>query len=255
MPMRDAPRLKPGEKVYDLGFAGLAIIQGRKRTRFGDDAVLLAHFCTLGPSDRAVDLGTGTGIIALLLAGREPQCRVDALELRPDAADRAARSVSMNALCGRVRVYECDLRREPERLCAHGYDLAVCNPPYYRIGEGKISPDPDIAAARHEVSCTLGDVVRVSASLLREGGRLALILPWTRREECGQTLARFGFQPQRFRPVVHQEGEPAGRFLLESVKGGADRCAALLPLIQYDAHGRFTAEMARIYHMDDEGRQ
>ena len=246
MPMRDAR----AEAVKSIrpGFAGLAIIQGRKRTRFGDDGA--AGICTLGPSDRAVDLVPA--VIALLLAGREPQCRVDALGCARRRRPRRAGRIDERALRTR-RVYGaiCAATRKAmrARLRSGGVQSA-----YYRIG-GKDQPRPDIAAARHEVSCTLGDVVRVSASLLREGGRLALILPWTRREECGQTLARFGFQPQRFRPVVHQEGEPAGRFLLESVKGGADRCAALLPLIQYDAHGRFTAEMARIYHMDDEGRQ
>lgn len=242
--------LKPGECIDDLGYAGLRIIQPKDRTRFGADAVLLANFCTVRPEDRIVDLGTGTGIIALLLAGRHPKCHIDALEIRPDVADRAKRSVLLNGLDKRIIIHECDLRSEPRLLKAASYHQVVCNPPYYKIGHGKISPNPDVAAARHELYCTLKEAVWTASILMREEGRFSMVCPAARYREFVSILGGQGLSIASIRPVRHSWEKPVILYLTEAVRGTVSP-VMMNPLIQYEQDGSFTEEMKRIYHMND----
>jgi tRNA1(Val) A37 N6-methylase TrmN6 len=159
----------------------------------------------------------------------------------------------MNGLENRIRVHACDLRNEPERLVAASYDRVVCNPPYHRVGEGKISADGDVAAARHELYCTLRDAVRVAADLLADHGRFCIVYPARRQRELLSLLREYALAPSRIRGVLHSAGRKASLCLTEAVKNGTCSCLRLPDLVQYDERGRLTGEMRRIYHMEESG--
>ena len=140
--------LREGERIDDLELKGLRIIQSRKGFRFGMDAVLLAHFVDVRPGDRVADLGTGTGIIPLLLAGHTKASKLTGLEIQPEMADMAGRSVALNNLTDRVSILQGDLRQAHELLGYGGFDVVTCNPPYERQGSGVVSEDRALAIAR-----------------------------------------------------------------------------------------------------------
>ena len=208
--------LLPGERLDALNDRGLAVIQRPDGYCFSMDAVLLSHFARVRKGERALDLGTGCGVIALLLAEREETLRVDALELDPSAVDRARRSVQGNGLSERVRVFEGDLRVPPPELPRGGYDLAVCNPPY---GFG---PDtsPERRQAVTEATCTLEDAVRAARSLVRFSGRFACCWPASRLQEAMEALSRHRFAVKRLRAVQTLPGKAPYLCLLEAVSGG-----------------------------------
>ena len=246
-----AEALKPGERLDDLQYQGLRIIQREDGFRFGTDAVLLADFATLHKGDRAADLGSGTGIIALLLAGRQPTAHLTAIEIQPDMADMARRSAALNGLEERLSVRCMDLREAPQRLGYNGYDVVVCNPPYSRRGTGPESSQDGRAIARHEVYCTAQDVARAAYGLLRYGGRLAMVYPADRIAQILEACTQARMEPKRLRLVHHSAGRPPILLLLEAVREGKQGLVWLPPLVLYDEEGRYTPEVQAIYHMQE----
>ena len=163
-------QLREGERIDDLQVAGYRIIQHPGRFRFGTDAVLLQNFARLPARARAVDLGTGTGILPILLCARDPAVRFEAVELQPACADMASRSVALNHLEDRIRVHTMDLKDAPDRLGHSAFDAVLCNPPYGKRGGALRNPRDELAIARHEIATDLAAVVRSAAALLRNGG-------------------------------------------------------------------------------------
>ena len=159
------------ERIDDLQRGGLRVIQRADAFRFGTDAVLLADFAAPRRHDRVCDLGTGTGIIPLLLYARENTISADAVEIQPDMADMAARSMAMNGLNEKIRVLPGDLRSIRTLLPHARYDLVTCNPPYGKAGGTLLNPDASKRLARHEESCAIEDVACAAAWLLQNGGR------------------------------------------------------------------------------------
>lgn len=243
--------MKPGERLDDLQYQGLRILQQEDGFRFGTDAVLLANFATLHPGDRVADLGSGTGIIALLMAGQEPTAKITAIELQEDMADMARRSVALNGLEDRLDVRCMDLREAPQRLGYNGFDLAVCNPPYSRRGTGPESQQDGRAIARHEVYCTARDVTRAAYGLLRYGGRLAMVYPADRIAQILEACTQERMEPKRLRLVHHSAGRPPILLLVEAVREGKQGLLWLPPLVLYDGQGHYTPEVRAIYHMQE----
>ena len=169
--------LLPGERIDDLQWKNLHVIQSPDAFRFGMDAVLLADFAQVRPRSRVCDLGTGTGILPLLLSGRDADMLCDAIEIQPDAADRAERSMRLNGLSGRITVHNRDLKEVRSFLPHAAYDLVICNPPYSPAQAALHSPKAALRAARQETECTLDDVAAAAAFLLRDRGRFSLMLP------------------------------------------------------------------------------
>jgi len=240
--------IKAGERLDDLQRGGLRILQKTDGFRFGTDAVLLAHFASPRPKDRVVDLGTGTGILPLLMSARSPGASFTAIELQPEMADMAARSVSLNQLEGRITVLEADLRDAPSLLGCGSADLVVCNPPYSPLGAALANADPAQALARHEVGCTLAQVIESASKLLRNGGRLAMVFPAQRLLELLDAQRAARIEPKRVR-LVHQRVEDAPKLALaEGVKLGRPALHWLPPLILCDADGAYTEETNSIYY-------
>lgn len=246
-PIIAPPEQYPGERLDDLQRQGLRILQHPEDFRFGTDAVLLAHFAGIRPRDRGIDLGTGSGILPLLLSAREPTATFDAVELLPHMAERAARSVALNGLSERIRVYGMDLRDAPGAL-GHGcYDLLVCNPPYARKEASLPNPHPGRATARHEGETVLADVARASAALLRNGGRGAFVFPAQRMLELTGALSLEKLEPKRVQLVHSRYGSAPHLVLVEAVRNAGKQLHWLPPLFLADDTGAPTPALRAIY--------
>ena len=239
--------LNPGERLDDLQCGGLKLIQRPDAFCFGTDSVLLADFAAPRRNERAVDLGCGTGAIALLIAGHQKSMTVDAVELQPDVADMARRSVALNGLEDRLGVYCLDMREAWRALGAGRYSLAVCNPPYGRSGAALESRSETVRIARHEGDLTPQDVAGSAAMLLKNGGRFCAIFPAPRAYELMRAMDEAGIAPKRLRPVHGVEGRAPKFVLLEGVKQGGEGLHWLPPLVLRNEDGSFTREWHRIY--------
>ena len=241
------PSLLPGERLDDLQCQGLKIIQRPDGFRFGTDSVLLADFAAPRKGERAVDLGCGTGAVALLMAGHQPTLTVDGVELQPEVADMARRSVELNGLTGRMGVHCLDMREAWRTLGAGRYALAVCNPPYGRRGAALESRRDAVRLARHEGDLTPGDVAKSAAMLLKNGGRFCAVYPAPRAYELMRAMDDCGVAPKRLRTVHGVEGRAPKFVLLEGVKQGGEGLHWLPPLALRREDGSFTEEWHRIY--------
>lgn len=246
--MNNESLLRPGERIDDLQFMELQIIQSPAAFRFGMDAVLLADFAAARKGDQVCDLGTGTGILPLLLYGREKTIRCDAVEIQPDAAERAQRSMALNGLSGRISVHRGDIR-DIRALLPHAvYDLVVCNPPYSRENASLPSPKSALRTARQEGECTLMDVAAAAGWLLKYHGRLCLMLPAQRLADAFDTLRQHRLEPKRLRLVHARADRPARLALIEALLDAHAALTVEAPLITQDPDGADSAEIKRIYH-------
>lgn len=235
------------ERIDDLQRGGLRVIQRADAFRFGTDAVLLADFAAPRRHDRVCDLGTGTGIIPLLLYARENTISADAVEIQPDMADMAARSMAMNGLNEKIRVLPGDLRSIRTLLPHARYDLVTCNPPYGKAGGTLLNPDASKRLARHEESCAIEDVACAAAWLLQNGGRLCCVFPAARMIELSDAMRKYRMAPKRIR-MVHSRVEKAAHLCL--MEGMLDARPGLIiepPLVIYDKNNAYTPELRRIY--------
>ena len=169
--------LKPGERIDDLQLDGLYILQKKDGFRFGMDAVLLADFTRTRPRERIADLGTGTGILPLLLSHQQPDTQFEAIELQPDMADMAGRSVELNGLSDRIHVHAMDLRQAPEAFGYEKFHAVVCNPPYGKQNGTLKSQTETVSLARHEQDTSIGEIVKSAGVLLCTMGRLTMVFP------------------------------------------------------------------------------
>ena len=240
-------RLKPGERLDDLQCGGLKLIQRPDAFRFGTDSVLLADFANPKKKDIAVDLGCGTGAIALLMAGHVPELSVDAVELQGEIADMARRSVELNGLTDRVRVHCMDMREAWRALGAGRHTLAVCNPPYGKIGAALESQNEAKRLARHEGDLSPEDIVKSAAMLIKNGGRFCVIYPAPRAFEMMRAMYQNGLAPKRVRTVHGVMGRAPKFVLMDAVKGGGEGLHWLEPLVLRNPDGTFTEEWHRIY--------
>lgn len=237
----------PNERIDDLQRGGLRVIQRADAFRFGTDAVLLADFAAPRRHDRVCDLGTGTGIIPLLLYARENTISADAVEIQPDMADMAARSMALNGLSEKIRVLPGDLRQIRTLLPHARYDLVTCNPPYGKAGGTLLNPDASKRLARHEESCAIEDVVCAAAWLLQNGGRLCCVFPAARMIELSDAMRKYRMASKRIR-MVHSRVEKAAHLCL--MEGMLDARPGLIiepPLVIYDENNAYTPELRRIY--------
>lgn len=235
------------ERIDDLQRGGLRVIQRADAFRFGTDAVLLADFAAPRRHDRVCDLGTGTGIIPLLLYARENTISADAVEIQPDMADMAARSMAMNGLNEKIRLLSGDLRSIRTLLPHARYDLVTCNPPYGKAGGTLLNPDASKRLARHEESCAIEDVACAAAWLLQNGGRLCCVFPAARMIELSDAMRKYRMAPKRIR-MVHSRVEKAAHLCL--MEGMLDARPGLIiepPLVIYDENNAYTPELRRIY--------
>lgn len=234
--------------IDELWPEGPKFIRDTEAFRLGTDSVLLADFASCGHARRACDLGSGTGVIALLLAWNNKHLSADGIELQPDWAEIARKNAQLNHLEERMHIITGDLREHRSLLKAGEYDLVVSNPPYYPSGSGRSSDLKVTATAREERFCTISDVCAAASYLTRWGGRFALVHKPERLAEIICALTQNGLEPKRLRFVQYKSGAAPNLILIESRRGGNPSLKIESPLILTDDNGRDTAEIKRIYH-------
>ena len=245
--MQDCIELRPGERLDDLQRGSLRIIQNERLFRFGTDAVLLSDFAQLKPGANAADLGTGTGVIALLLAARHPDARIEAIELQPYFAELAQRNVNLNGLTDRIRVHEADMRIAAQILGYGRMDQVVCNPPYFEQDSSLLSESENKLLARMDASVGIDEIAQIAFQLLKSGGRFSVIFPAQRLHDLLSAMQSARLAPKRIR-TVHATVQHAPKLVLaDAVKQGGSQLHWLPPLILKNPDGTYTTEWKRIY--------
>ncbi len=239
--------LRDGERLDDLHRNGFRIIQNEKLFCFGMDAVLLSGFAEVREGEKALDLGTGTGIIPILLAAKTKGEHFTGLEISARSVDMARRSVLLNDLQQRVEIVQGDIKEAGDLFAPASFDTVTSNPPYMIGQHGLVNPDIEKAAARHEILCTLEDVVRAAAKLVRPGGRFYLVHRPFRLAEIIRTLSQYKLEPKRMRLVYPYVDREPNMVLIEAVRGGRPRMAVEKPLIVYKEPGVYMPEITEIY--------
>lgn len=241
-----SPELKQGEHLDDLQ-NGFFIIQGQKSFRYGIDAVLLSGYAKVKPGERVLDLGTGTGILPILLAAKTPGRSFTGLEIQKESADMARRSVALNHLNDRISIVQGDIREAVSIFGAASFDVAVSNPPYMIGRHGLTNPDPAVAIARHEILCSFRDIAEQTSRILTDRGRFYLIHRPFRLAEIMCTLKEYRLEPKRMRLVYPFAYKEPNMVLLEACKNGNPRIRVEKPLIVYERPGVYTREIREIY--------
>lgn len=236
-----------GERIDELHRNGYRIIQKKDGFCFGMDAVLLSGFAAVKEGERALDLGCGTGIIPLLLEAKTRGRHFTGLEIQREMADMAARSVRLNRLQDKIDIIEGDIKEAGRILGGASFDVVTANPPYMNDSHGLKNPDLPRAIARHEVLCTLQDVVREAAKVLRPGGRFYLVHRPRRLIEIITELAGYGLEPKRLKFVHPFADREAKMVLIEAARGGRSFVRVEKPLIVFRERGIYTDEINEIY--------
>ena len=235
--------LKEKERVDDLQLSGLHIIQNPEKFCFGMDAVLLSGFVRAKEGESLLDIGTGTGILPLLLSAKTKCAHLTGLEIQEESADMARRSVVLNHLEDRITIVTGDVKEAGSMFAPASFDCITCNPPYM-IGEHGIqNPDAPKAIARHEILCTFEDVAAATEKLLRPGGRFYLVHRPFRLAEILVTLTEHKLEPKRMRLVYPYVDKEPNMVLIEAVRGARSRMTVEPPLILFESPGKYTQEI------------
>lgn len=239
--------LKPGERIDDLNRNGYRIIQDKNRFCFGMDAVLLSGFARVKEGEQVLDLGTGTGIIPILLEAKTKGRHFTGLEIQPDSADMAERSVALNGLSDKIDIVTGDIKDASKIFGASSFDVITTNPPYMIGAHGLKNPEEAKAIARHEVLCTLEDVIRESAKLLKPGGHFFMVHRPFRLAEIISMMHEYRLEPKRMQLVYPFVDKEPNMVLIEGSRGGKSRMTIEKPLIVYKEPGVYMDEIYDIY--------
>ncbi|MDD7023729.1 MAG: tRNA1(Val) (adenine(37)-N6)-methyltransferase [Oscillospiraceae bacterium] len=239
--------LKPGERMDDLQRNGYRIIQNPEKFCFGMDAVLLSGFAKVKKGEQVLDLGTGTGIIPILLRGKTQGKHFTGLEIQEESAEMARRSVNFNGLSGEISIVTGDIREAADLFGAASFDVVTSNPPYMTGSHGLTNPGEAKAIARHELLCTLEDVIREASAVLKPQGRFYMVHRPFRLAEIFCTMSRYRLEPKRMRLVYPYADREPNMVLIEGLKGGRPRITVEKPLIVYKSPGVYTDEIYDVY--------
>ena len=225
----------------------LTLHQAPRGYRFALEAFLLADFVPALAAHPLIDLGTGCGVVALLLARRLPHAYLMGLELQRSLAVLAQQNVVCNGLEHRIGIVQGDIRQVPALFPSGVFGTVVCNPPYRAVGNGRLNPNPEKAIARHELALTLPQLVQAAQHLLCRRGRLVLVYHPSRLPELCAQLETAHMRPRRLRLVHATTQAPASMVLVEAIRDGRDALTVLPPLWVYEASGGYTAEMQAMF--------
>lgn len=238
--------LKEHERLDDLQ-NGYEIIQNTEKFCFGIDAVLLSGFARVKPRERVLDLGTGTGIIPILLKAKTPGEHFTGLEIQQECADMAARSVAYNHLEEQISIRQGDIKEASAMFGRASFDVVTSNPPYMIHSHGLENPHLPKAIARHEILCTLEDVISQASKVLKVRGRFYLIHRPFRLAEIMGLMMKYHLEPKRMQLVYPFVDREPNLVLLEGVLGGKSRIQVEKPLIVYEKPGVYTRDVLDIY--------
>lgn len=239
--------LEPGERLDDLYRNNYKIIQNTKKFCFGMDAVLLSGFARVFPGERALDLGAGTGIIPILLEAKTEGEHFTGLEIQTESADMAKRSVALNKLEDKIDIITGDIKEASAIFGQASFDVVTSNPPYMNHSHGLLNPSQTKAIARHEILCTLEDVVRETSRVLKPNGRFYLVHRPFRLIEIINTLSAYKLEVKRMKFVHPYADKEPSMVLMECIKGAKSMVKVEAPLIVYKAPKVYTDEIYDIY--------
>ena len=239
--------LKSGERLDDLERNGYKIIQNPDIFCFGMDAVLLSGFVSTAEGSRVIDLGCGNGIIPILLAAKTSASHIVGLEIQQYSAEMAERSVKLNELEEKISIIWGNIKEATDLFEAASFDTVTSNPPYIKGGGGLTNPDEPKALARHEILCSLEDVVAAAQYLLKPGGAFFMVHRPQRLSEIFICLTGHGLEPKRMKLVYPFVDREPNMVLIEARRGGRPQLTVEKPLIVYKSEGVYTDEIYDIY--------
>lgn len=239
--------LKDNERIDDLQRNGYRIIQNPKKFCFGMDAVLLTAFARAEEKDKLLDMGTGTGIIPLLMEAKYHCFHLTGLEIQEESADMARRSVAMNGLSDKISIITGDIKEADRLFQSASFDCITCNPPYMIGQHGIANPEAPKAIARHEILCTLEDVASSAAKLLKPGGHFYMVHRPFRLAEIMVILSQYRLEPKRMQLVYPYVDKEPNMVLIEAVRGGRPRMSVEKPLIIFQSPGIYMPEIREVY--------
>lgn len=240
-------KLLPGERLDDLERNGLFIIQHEKRFRFGVDAVLLSWFAKAKKGEKVLDLCTGTGVVPLLMTAKTQAESFCALEIQHEVAEMAKRSVAFNGLEEKIAVVEGDVKEASRIFGGASFHVVTVNPPYLAGDSGIHNEDDSKAISRHELLCSLDDVVRESSRVLKSNGRLYMVHRPFRLTDIILAMTKYKISPRRFCMVYPRASREANLILIEGVKGGKTQLKAEAPVILQEEDGSETLLLRQIH--------
>lgn len=236
------------ERVDDLHRNGYLIIQDPKRFCFGIDAVILSGFAEVKKGERVMDLCTGTGVIPILLEAKTEGSHFTGLEIQEESAEMACRSVLLNNLQEKITINLGDVRKTEELYRASSFDVVTVNPPYMNNGGGLKNGYSPKTIARHEVLCSLEDVISAAERLLVPQGRLYMIHRPHRLTDIMVVLRKYRLEPKKIRFVHSYADREPVMMLIEAVSNGKPMIKVMAPLVIYRGDGSYTDEIMKIYY-------
>ncbi len=240
----------PDESVEDLQFRGFKLIQKKEGFRFGTDAVLLSDFAKKIHSKNTLDLCAGSGIVPILLAGKTNTPTICGLEIQTEIAEMAKRSVELNSLQERVKITEGDLKNALDIYPQASFDLITCNPPYMKTGSAILNKTDNKIISRHEVMCTLEDILNISEKLLKPMGHLVMVHRPNRLVDVLAGMREHSIEPKTIRFVHPSSGKPPILFLVDGMRGANRDIKILEPLYLYDSDGKESEKLKKIYERE-----
>lgn len=240
--------LKPGETIDQLGYQGIRIIQNPAKFKFTIDAFLLNAFVNPKPHHKIIDLGTGGGVLPLLLAGQDQALKIVGVEIQPELADMANRSAELNGLNQKIAIMEADLKEIHHQLPNNSFDWVITNPPYYPVVKGIMSENQALATAKFELCCTLKDWVQAAVRLVKGNGRVSVVYPSERLAELLVCFNQFHLTPKCLCMVHPNLQTGSNLVLIEARPGAKPGLQVLPPLAIYTQSGEYTELMNQIFH-------
>lgn len=242
-------KLKDKERLDDLQIKGYEIIQNPEKFCFGMDAVLLSDFAKIKPGEKVLDLGCGNGIIPILLEAKNENIHVTGLEIQEEMAQMARRSVLHNSQEHQIDIVTGDIKEAASTFGSVSFDVITTNPPYMLGGHGLQNAEESKSIARHEVLCSLKDILEQSAKILGDKGRFYMVHRPFRLAEILSQMVTAGIEPKRMRLVYPYVDKEPNMVLIEGLRGGRSRMKVEPPLIVYHKDGSYTDELLRCYGM------
>jgi tRNA1Val (adenine37-N6)-methyltransferase len=245
----DKIELKENERIDDLEFENLKIIQNTTGFCFGIDSVLLSDYSkNIKKGSTVVDIGTGTGIISILLSKKSSVDKIYGVEIQEDVAEMAKRSVKLNSLEGKIEIINSNIKDIFEKLNPNSIDAIVTNPPYMKLNTGAKSEEKKKLISRHEVECSLEDIIKISYRLLKSKGEFYMVHRAERIVDILYLLRNYRIEPKSIRFIQSYINKAPNLVLIKAIKDAGEKLTVETPLIVYNTDGTYTDEILKIYN-------